>query len=352
MHFRTLSSLTAILLSCATFSSSDVHALGLRDEYTIDSSPGSAPAPARVPEGVAFDPLLGDFYASALFGGRITAINALSGSERTFYQETNPVISFAGIKVAPLQRVVWTCALDGSNPALPTSQVYAIRMRAQGPGEVVRRVALPGPFFFCNDLALDLEGNVYVTNSYGSAIMKIPVRALRDSSVGAQVLVDSPLLAPTIGPDGAPIIGMNGIAVTPNNAYLLVGRTTPARLLRVSLAQPSDVRPVEFMGDAFAQDPDPEGDDTLFVNPDGIVFSQGRLYVTYVAGMQRLTFTNNSFLKARVATTTDVPPGLTTCTSAYGNVYAIDSDIQALLPGSSLPLELPHTIVRMDDSLF
>jgi sugar lactone lactonase YvrE len=351
MHLKTISNLTGILLSCATLTSSAAQALGLRDEYILDSSPGSAPAPARIPEGVTFDPLLGDFYASALFGGRITAINALSGNERTFYQETNPVISFVGIKVAPIQRVVWTCALDGSNPAVPASLVYVIRMRAQGPGEVLRRVALPSPFF-CNDVALDLEGNAYVTNSIGSAIMKVPVRALRDDGVGAQVLVDSPLLAPTIGPEGAPIFGMDGLAVTPNNAYLLVGRTNPAQLLRISLANPSDVRPVEFIGDAFAQDPDPEGDDTLFATPDGIVFSQGRLYVAYLAGMQRLTFANTSYLKARVATTTDLPPGLTTCTSAYGTVYAIDSDIQALLPNSPLPLELPHTIVRVDDSLF
>jgi sugar lactone lactonase YvrE len=224
-------------------------------------------------------------------------------------------------------------------------------MRGQGQGELLRRVALPG-MFFCNDLAIDLEGNAYITDSFGSAIMKLPARAAWDITVGAQVLVDSPLLAPTLGPDGAPIIGMNGIAVTPNNAYLIVSRTTPAQLLRVSLARPSDVRLVEFTGDAFAQDPDPEGDDTLFVNPDGIVFSQGRLYVTFIAGMQRLSFTNANYLKAEVETTTDLPPGLTTAASAYGSVYAIDCEIHALLPGSPFPVELPHAIIRVDDRLF
>jgi hypothetical protein len=54
--------------------------------------------------------------------------------------------------------------------------------------------------------------------------------------------------------------------------------------------------------------------------------------------MQRLTFTNARYLKAQVATTTDLPPGLTTCASAHGNVYAIDSEIHALVPGSTFPL--------------
>jgi DNA-binding beta-propeller fold protein YncE len=340
-----------VVAAGAVLGASLARAHDLRDTYVVDSTSGVEATPVRVPEGVAFDPLAGDFYASAVFGGRITRIDARSGVESTFYQETeNPARSFIGMKIAPLQRVAWLCAVDyAENPAAPTSYVYAIRIRAFGQGQLLRRIPLPVPFF-CNDLALDLAGDVFVTNSFGAAIVRIDVRALWDASVGAEIFAESPLLAPPVAPDGSVGFGMNGIAVTPNHRYLLVVK--PGQLLRVALGDPSDIRPVTFTGDAFAAHPDPAGDPTLFETPDGIVFARGKLYVTFLGAIQQLTFSDARYLEAEVATTTDVPLGLTTATSAYGTVYAIDSEIHVLQPERGQPIELPHQIIRIDADLF
>jgi hypothetical protein len=72
----------------------------LRDQYVVDSNSGLAATPIRVPEGIAFDPVRAEFYATSVFGGRIGAIDGQSGVERTFYQETNSNIAFVGVKVA------------------------------------------------------------------------------------------------------------------------------------------------------------------------------------------------------------------------------------------------------------
>lgn len=312
----------------------------LRDEYVVDASSGLEATPIRVPEGVAFDPLRAEFYATAVFGGRISAIDGQSGVERTFYQEANPTTAFVGVKVAPLLRVVWVCAIDTSSLATaPTSWVYAIRIDGGGGGQLIRRVELPVPFF-CNDLALDARGNVYVTNPAGAAVMRIRPRALWDQSERAEVFAQDPLLAPGSSGPGIPV-GMNGIAVTPDERYLLVVRGMPARLLRIALDDPSEVSVVSLRGDELGVLP------LGAVGPDGIVFVRGRLYVVLAAGVQELTFANRRYTAATVKTDLDVPFGLSTAAEAYQKLYVIDSEIHVLRGDPSLPVELPHRLLRV-----
>ncbi len=322
----------------------------LRDQYTVDANSGLPATPVRVPEGVAFDPLRAEFYATSVFGGRISAIDGRSGVERTFYQESNPSTAFAGIKIAPLLRVAWVCAIDSASlTTLPTSWLYAVRIEGDGHGELLRRIDLPAPFF-CNDLALDLVGNVYVTNSLGDEVIRVRPSAPWDASERAQIFARSALLAPgAVGPNGLPV-GMNGIAVTPDQRSLLVVRGLPARILRISLNAPSQVSVVTLRGDVFGVLP------FGALNPDGIVFVRGRLYVVFAAGVQELTFGDDkpgrglrlpNYDTATVRSTGAVPFGLSTAAEAFSHLYVIDSEIHALSGNVSLPIELPHRLVRV-----
>lgn len=325
---------------CAVLCANPVFADHLRDDYVVDANSGLEASPIRVPEGVAFDPVRAEFYATAVFGGRITAIDGQSGVERTFYQESNPTTAFAGIKIAPVLRVAWLCAIDTTSLATaPTSWVYAVRIDGDGKGQLVRRVELPVPFF-CNDLALDAHGNVYVTNSAGDAVIRIRPRALWDQSERAEVFAQNALLAPGSTGPGLPS-GMNGITVTPDEQYLLVAHDTPGRLLRISLDAPSEVRVVSLRGDALGELP------LGTFGPDGISFVRGRLYVVLAAGVQELTFTGSHYDAATVRTDNDVPFGLSTAAEAFQKLYVIDSEIHVLSNDPSLPIELPHHIVRV-----
>lgn len=353
MQREHISAWSAVVLGCAiTLVSGGAQADGLLERYIVSSDTGIEQTPVRIPEGVAFDPVLGDFYATGIFGGRITRIDGATGEEQTFFQDS-PLLSFIGIKIAPLRRVAWVCTLDQSaGLEQPVSSVYAIGLRASGPGELLRKFELPTPFF-CNDLALDLAGDAYVTNSVGSAIMKLDARGLWDMSVEAEVFVDSPLLAPPTPQPGGLALGMNGIAVTPDNQFVIVARNSPSQLLRISRREPSRIEAIITQGDGLAQVPNPAGGPPLQLGLDGIVFVQGKLYTVLGSAIQQLDFARSSrFGEATVSTRLDVPFGITTATNAYGRLYVIDSEIHAALPGAPLPIELPHSIVYVDTAAF
>lgn len=326
---------------------SNLQAGFLKKQYALNSNTGIPQAPIRVPEGVAFDPFQASFYATALFGGEITRINAITKQETLFYKETtNPVISFSGIKVDSFRRTVWVCAVDLVSNPFPVSTVYAIKIQhGQQLGQLIKVFNLPGPFF-CNDVALDAYGNAYVTNSIGDTIYKIERSDLTDpAGIAEQFATSFDFLPDFTQPI---VLGLNGIAVTPTQTHLIVAKSVPAQLFKISLADPTQIDEITFTGDSFGQNPDPAGDPLRFLAPDGIVFVRGKLYVTYHGGMQQLKFDDFTYSNAFVKSSTAVPYGLSTATKAYGRLYAIDSEtVQVTQPQLGLPVELPHKIVRV-----
>lgn len=341
----------AIALAAIGLLSTPVEAHGLRSSYVVEGETGISGLPFRVPEGVTFDPLRGDFYATAIFGGRITRIDGRTGAEETVYQEMgNPFLAFAGARVAPLRRVLWVCAVDlVSDPTSPAGTVYAIDLSRRHAGDVIRTFPMPGPFF-CNDIALDWAGDAYVTNSVGASIYRIPASALDDPTEGPEVFATSLDFLPDFSIPGS--LGLNGIEVTPDGQKLVVVRSIPAAMFTVDLCDPSDIRAVEMSGDAFSQHPD-GGDPIAFLGPDGLAFVDGRLYVSYHAGVQELTFRGRGWERARVASTTAVPVGLSTATAAWGELYVIDSEVVPVTqPQLGLVPALPNTITRVSQRLF
>ncbi|WP_250009996.1 hypothetical protein, partial [Actinoplanes sp. M2I2] len=82
-----------------------------------------------------------------------------------------------------------------------------------------------------NDVAVDRNGNAYVTDTFGGTVFKI------DTAGKVTGKFHSPLFATTSS-------GVNGIVVHPNG-YLLVGKYDSGQVLRVGL-DGSGIRPVEL----------------------------------------------------------------------------------------------------------
>ncbi len=316
----------------------------LQDEYPLESETGVPEMPFRVPEGVTFDPFTNRFFATSAFGGKITTVSGFTGAESVFFQANESNQSFGGAAVNPFRRVLWVCSIDFiSNPDVPVSQVLAIGLDS---GKLLKAFDLPVPLF-CNDIALDSRGNAYVTDSFGPSVLKISRSAITDPNGVAEIFATSPLLLPDFTQPIA--FGQNGIAVTPTNSHLLVAVSVPAKIVRISLKDPTDVSLVSFTGDTFGQHPDPNGDPLRFLLPDGIQFVWGKLYVVYNGGIQRLSFTDFSYSTANVSSSVDVPIGLSTATRAYGRLYVIDSDVLPITqPALGLPIELPNKILRVN----
>ncbi|WAS95866.1 SMP-30/gluconolactonase/LRE family protein [Nannocystis punicea] len=294
----------------------------LPEQYALASE-------SSLPEGIAYDELTYSFYATAINGGEITRMSAL-GQEEVFYASEDPLVSFSGAHVDGERRLLWVCQVDVKTDAIPNSKVVAFDIDER---TLVRSIDLGEPSF-CNDLTTDADGVVYATDSALPNVYRIG----EDDEF--EVFATSPQFVP----GGA--MGLNGIDIAPGGEDLMVVKTMPPALYRVSLADPSDIEEVTFSGDPFAVPGDPR-----FPGPDGLEFLGEELYVIYDGGVQQLTFSGDDHTQAVVRTTTSVPTGLTSATVAEGRLYMIDSEVFRVLYMFQPP-ELPFKILHLDESLF
>jgi sugar lactone lactonase YvrE len=118
-------------------------------------------------------------------------------------------------------------AAGGIRAGSPDASISVWRVRRDGE---VDRLAGSSRMLFANALALDLQGNLYVTDSWDGAIWRFP------PGKRGRLWIRDPLLAPD------PAIGANGIAfVPPNNLY--VANLDRALIARIKIRP--DGRPSE-----------------------------------------------------------------------------------------------------------
>ncbi|MEI9429282.1 hypothetical protein [Mesorhizobium sp. Cs1299R1N3] len=86
---------------------------------------------------------------------------------------------------------------------------------------------------FANDIALDADGNAYITDSFAPSIYKI------DTKGKASIFAQSPLFLTSQG------FNLNGIAWH-KDGYLLVGKYNSGELFRISTTDPTDIKPVRL----------------------------------------------------------------------------------------------------------
>lgn len=292
-----------------------------RDEYTLQS-------PMSVPEGVAFDSKTGRFFATGLFSGAVTQIDANTGEERPFYSPAGPPQQLSGAKVDVERRRLWVCA----------SEIQ----RMWGGVHVfdVDSGALLGTFDLahqgiCNDVALDADGVAYVTDSFQPVIYRVD---LRDRSAGE--FIRDPKMT---GPVGR--IGLNGIAVTPDDNYLIGGFSSPSKLFVLPRAG-GEVHEISLSGDPFSVDDDPN-----LTGADGIVFLGRKLYVVNNGAVQEVTFTGSDWRAGQVRNHVVGEPGLSTATVAGGELYVIKSEVLRMMHLRQPP-RLPFKIYRVPRDAF
>lgn len=295
----------------------------LQEQYPLES-------PTSLPEGVAYDEESHTFFATAINGGQITRVTPF-GDEVVFHADDEPNRSFSGAHVDSDRRRLWVCVVDVKTNPFPVSQVFGFHIDTR---KRTHAISLPSPSF-CNDLVTDDEGVVYATDSATPQVFRIDPKQTQPT-----VFATLPVAPPSGG------IGLNGIDVSPDGERLLVVSTFPAKLFSVPLAQPSEVDEVVMSGDPFSMPGNPR-----FPGPDGLEFVGEQLYVAYDGGVQRLTFADEDWTQAHVATTSTVPTGLTSLTEAGGELYAVDSEVFRVLYLGQAP-ELPFAVVRVDQGLF
>lgn len=316
MDTRTLftASLAFVLLACSSSEGTDP-VTPLLDDYVLTD-------PALVPESGSFDPVSRSFYVGSATEGSITEVDA-EGAETLFFEPpTDESWRTLGVIVDAQARRLWVCAQQESPAVL--QQIWGFDLDA-GSRSFALELSEVAEAASCNDIAIDSEGLAYISDSANPRIY----RANADAET-IEVWADDPILG-----GGGAGFGGNGIAVTADDAYVLLSKTLalmPPRIARIDRNDPSRIAEV-------ATDVSPTG-------ADGMSFLDGNLYLADVVGGEVLRFTSDDDWASARATATPVAQGTSTVRPAEGDLYAIYSDITASLFDE--PLSPPFRIFKVD----
>lgn len=259
-------------------------------------------APGLFPEGIAYDPFQNWFYVSSITEGTI-GIVLPDGTYKSFI--TDPALTMTtGLKVDKAHKVLW---VSNAPNGVGTYQL--------GTGDRIFYTDLstlvPGAPIFINDLALDPQGNAYVTNSFSPVVYKV------DREGNAEVFFQNEAFATVPGE-----FGFNGI-VYDERGYLLVAMSSRNQILRIPVRNPDDYSIIQL--------------DSPISTPDGLLLSKDGKQLVIVSGDRVLSFlSNDQWQTGQLSTSFVVGPEFPTTLASDGKrVYVLFAHLDKFFGGQS-----------------
>jgi sugar lactone lactonase YvrE len=285
-------------------------AVSLQNNYTVTSA-------GLYPEGIDYDTKNEQFIFGSMYKGAVYAMNP-KGVLSTF-ATSNQLVLVTGVYTDETRNrlIVANADLGISEKSTATSagSIATVEIYNLTTKELIKQIDLknltPNAGSCANDIAVDANGNIYVTDSFSPIIYKI------DSNYTASVFATNTLFQPASG-----AFGLNGIVFHPNG-YLLVAKTDNAKLFKVPLSNPTNVTEVTGMTFSF---------------PDGLEWNKNMELVIVENGLglgktHTFSSTNNWTSAIKIGETIigkeEFP---TTATLASnGSVYVLSSKLGKLL---------------------
>ncbi len=159
------------------------------------------------PEGIASD-AQGNIFVGSAATGAISRFDSCSAQEKTLIAP-GTLTNVIGTIVDPQGDIVWACNSDFSGKNFPS--IVGLDPVS---GAVKHTHNYPNGGF-CNDLAFDKDGNLYVSDSMAHRVMKVPAEDLRSNKGAEEWLKDERFVVP----QGK--FGLNGLVVNSKNQLLL-----------------------------------------------------------------------------------------------------------------------------------
>jgi sugar lactone lactonase YvrE len=206
-----------------------------KDEESAAASPNKITVLQRAlsPEGIQYDGANQRFIVSSRTQGRLGTVR--DDSTYTQLADDARLVSTIGLNLdATRQRLLAAVSDAGANTTRSTAttlrKLAALAIFNPTSGAILNYVDLgalrPTLPHFANDIAVDAQGNAYITDSLSPIIYKVDAQGV------ATVFLENTQLSGGTG------FGLNGIVYHPDG-YLLVAKSNDGTLFKVPLADPS-----------------------------------------------------------------------------------------------------------------
>ncbi len=195
------------------------------------------PGDAVFPEGVAYQPETGAFFAGSSADGTIFRGDVATGTVEVFSPAgADGRTSAAGMKVDPDGRLFVAGGQSGTVWVYDTGTGGLLTQASNG----------LGPNTFLNDIALTEDGDAYITDSFNPILFRlaataIPSAPLSTTPSASGTPAASAQLEAAIDLSGSVVpfgegFNLNGIAAVPGGQVLLVVHSSTGGLYRIDLA--------------------------------------------------------------------------------------------------------------------
>ncbi len=229
---------------------------------------------AKNPESISYDSKDNRLYVSSFSDGAIfqidRATNAVQVYQPAGFEGRTTAV---GVKVDFLRRHLWV--IDGKGVSiydLSKSIGETKYLLARLERSSVVEVAAPAESFL-NDVAIDDDGNGYITDSKFPRIYKVTLSKAADGgpkNFSMSVIKDLTTAIPFGEIDGSPF-NLNGIVMSPDQRSLIVAKTNDGALYRISLYTDS-IEEIKLV--------DEQGSPTRLVKADGLAWGiNNSLYI-------------------------------------------------------------------------
>ncbi|MBZ4041113.1 SMP-30/gluconolactonase/LRE family protein [Flavobacterium hibisci] len=307
-----ITAFSLFFMACDSEKKSGETSVSLKSKYTITD-------PGLYPEGIDYDSKNQRFLFSSLQKGAIYTMN-LKGEVSVFATSSKLVLPTGVYTDEVRNRLIVSNAdlgISQKSTEVSAGSVATVSIFNLTSGELINEVDLknftPNAGSCPNDVAVDNNGNIYITDSFSPIIYKI------DTNYNASVFSKNTLFQPKPNE-----FGLNGIVFHPDG-YLLAVKTDTSKLLKIALSDPEKI--TEVTGTAFSA-------------PDGIELDKNNNLVIVENGLglgKTHTFksTDNWSSAAKINETNigkDEFP-TTAALATDGNVYVISSKLGNFLSG-------------------
>jgi sugar lactone lactonase YvrE len=203
-------------------------------ETPVPTAPAriSVPQAGIYPEGIQWDEAGKRFFVSSRAKGSVGTVR--DDSTYAEFGRDSRLISTIGLNLdASRSRLLAAVSDNNFNPSVqnqPTlRKLAALAIFNTSTGALSSFVDLgglrPAQMHFANDIAVDKDGNAYITDSMAPIIYKVDLQG------NATVFLENSQLSPVTG------FGLNGIVYHPDG-YLLTAKTSDGTLYKVPISNP------------------------------------------------------------------------------------------------------------------